>query len=135
MSKEFDHSLLGRPGSPDSGDVGKCDLLICIGTSLKVAPVSEIIDALPPSIPQIYISRTPVTHVEFDTTFLGNCDDVIRDLVRRSGYVLEHEKLEGGRSDIGDPVQWKRHERGVYEITNYPISLGRRLANINRSIE
>jgi len=39
-------------------DREKCDLLICIGTSLKVAPVSEIIGFLPPSVPQIYISKT-----------------------------------------------------------------------------
>ena len=116
LSKTFHYSLLGHPGSPDSGDVQKCDLLICIGTSLKVAPVSEIIGVLPPSIPQVYISKTPVTHIEFDTTFLGNCDDVIRDLVRQCGYVLEHEKLEGGRSDIGEGAQWKQHQMGVYEI-------------------
>lgn len=39
-------------------DRDKCDLLICIGTSLKVAPVSEIIGLLPPDVPQIYISKT-----------------------------------------------------------------------------
>lgn len=116
MSKVFDHSLLGVPGSPDSGDLRKCDLLICIGTSLKVAPVSEIIGVLPPLIPQIYISKTPVTHIDFDITFLGKCDDVIRDLVRRCGYILEHEKLQGGRSDIGEGAQWKEIEKGVYEI-------------------
>ena len=120
MSKTFDYSLLGPPGSPDSGDARKCDLLICIGTSLKVAPVSEIIGVLPPSTPQIYISKTPVAHIEFDTTFLGNCDDIIRDLVRRCGYILEHEKLEGGRSDIGDGAKWKEIQQGVYEIIDNP---------------
>jgi NAD-dependent histone deacetylase SIR2 len=39
-------------------DRDKVDLLICIGTSLKVAPVSEIIGFLPKSVPQIYISKT-----------------------------------------------------------------------------
>ena len=39
----------------------KCDLLICIGTSLKVAPVSEIIGFLPSNVPQIYISKTVST--------------------------------------------------------------------------
>jgi NAD+-dependent protein deacetylase SIR2 len=107
---------LGTPGSPDSGDIRKCDLLICIGTSLKVAPVSEIIGVLPPSVPQIYISKTPVTHVEFDTTLLGNCDDIIKDLVRKCGYVLEHKKLDGGRSDVGEDALWKEHQQGVYEI-------------------
>ena len=42
-------------------DRDKCDLLICIGTSLKVAPVSEIISFLPPDVPQIYISKTVST--------------------------------------------------------------------------
>jgi len=124
LSKKFDYTLLGSPAYPDSGDVRKCDLLICIGTSLKVAPVSELIGVLPASVPQIYISKTPVTHIEFDTTFLGNCDDIIRDLVRRCEYILEHEKLEGGRSDIGEGVEWKEHQTGVHEIIskgNTPI--------------
>lgn len=42
-------------------DREKCDLLICIGTSLKVAPVSEIIGLLPEHVPQIYISKTVIT--------------------------------------------------------------------------
>jgi NAD+-dependent protein deacetylase SIR2 len=118
LSKKFDYALVGPPGSTEGGDIKKCDLLICIGTSLKVAPVSEIIGHIPAEIPQVYISKTPVTHVEFDTMFLGDCDDIIRDLVRRCGYVLEHEKLQGGRSDVGDGAQWKEHQNGVYEIIN-----------------
>ncbi|KAF3905473.1 hypothetical protein ABW20_dc0106590 [Dactylellina cionopaga] len=38
-------------------DRAKVDLLICIGTSLKVAPVSEVPAFLPAHVPQIYISR------------------------------------------------------------------------------
>lgn len=33
------------------------DLVLVIGTSLKVAPVADISGFLPPSVPQIYISR------------------------------------------------------------------------------
>ena len=33
------------------------DLVLVIGTSLKVAPVSEVVGYLPASVPQIYISR------------------------------------------------------------------------------
>ncbi|KAL5000521.1 hypothetical protein BDV10DRAFT_192824 [Aspergillus recurvatus] len=39
-------------------DRDKVDLVIVIGTSLKVAPVAEVPGVLPPHIPQIYISRT-----------------------------------------------------------------------------
>jgi NAD-dependent SIR2 family protein deacetylase len=34
------------------------DLVIVIGTSLKVAPVSEVVGFLPKDVPQVYISRT-----------------------------------------------------------------------------
>lgn len=33
------------------------DLVIVIGTSLQVAPVSEVVGILPPEVPQLYISR------------------------------------------------------------------------------
>jgi NAD-dependent histone deacetylase SIR2 len=39
------------------------DLVIVIGTSLKVAPVAEVPGILPRNVPQIYISRT-VSHVD-----------------------------------------------------------------------
>ena len=39
-------------------DCDLADLVIVIGTSLKVAPVAEVPGILPPNIPQIYISRT-----------------------------------------------------------------------------
>jgi NAD-dependent histone deacetylase SIR2 len=38
-------------------DRDKADLVIVIGTSMKVAPVSEIPQIIPPDVPQIYISR------------------------------------------------------------------------------
>lgn len=78
--------------------------------------MSEIIGVLPPNVPQIYISKTPVRHVQFDVTLLGSCDDIIKDLVRRCGYTLKHEKFEGGRSDVGGTVEWQELQQGVYEV-------------------
>jgi NAD-dependent histone deacetylase SIR2 len=66
------------------------DLVIVIGTSLKVAPVSEVIPYLPANIPQMYISRTPVSHVNFDVDMLGDCDVVVAELCRRAGWELDH---------------------------------------------
>ncbi|KAI0400295.1 DHS-like NAD/FAD-binding domain-containing protein [Xylaria palmicola] len=66
------------------------DLVIVIGTSLKVAPVSEVVPFLPPQIPQIYISRTPVSHINFDIDLLGDCDVVVAELCRRLGWELKH---------------------------------------------
>ncbi|KAI2469644.1 SIR2-domain-containing protein [Annulohypoxylon bovei var. microspora] len=69
------------------------DLVVVIGTSLKVAPVSEVVPYLPPHIPQIYISRTPVTHINFDIDLLGDCDVVVAELCRRAGWSLNHKML------------------------------------------
>ncbi|KAI0102298.1 DHS-like NAD/FAD-binding domain-containing protein [Nemania sp. FL0031] len=66
------------------------DLVIVIGTSLKVAPVSEVVPFLPSHIPQIYISRTPVSHINFDIDLLGDCDVIVAELCRRAGWELDH---------------------------------------------
>ncbi|KAK0617151.1 SIR2-like protein [Immersiella caudata] len=73
------------------------DLVIVIGTSLKVAPVSEVVPYLPPNIPQIYISRTPVSHVNFDIDLLGDCDIVVSELCHRAGWDLKHEMIPEGQ--------------------------------------
>lgn len=71
----------------------KTDLVVVIGTSLKVAPVSELVPFLPAHIPQIYISRTPVNHHNFDIDLLGDCDVVVAELCRRAGWDLTHEMV------------------------------------------
>jgi len=76
------------------------DLVIVMGTSLKVAPVSEVVPYLPADIPQMYISRDPVTHVNFDIDMLGDCDVVIEELCRRLKWDLEHDSLHKGKIDV-----------------------------------
>ncbi|OJJ74770.1 hypothetical protein ASPBRDRAFT_27768 [Aspergillus brasiliensis CBS 101740] len=74
-------------------DRDQVDLVIVIGTSLKVAPVAEVPGVLPRTVPQIYISRTPVSHTEFDIDLLGDCDVVVSELCRRAGWELKHEMI------------------------------------------
>ncbi|KAI9728659.1 MAG: NAD-dependent histone deacetylase sir2 [Chrysothrix sp. TS-e1954] len=70
------------------------DLVIVIGTSMSVAPVSEIPLALPREVPHIYISRDAVRHINFDITFLGDCDTVVGELAKRAGWSLKHPMLK-----------------------------------------
>lgn len=74
-------------------DAKEADLVIVIGTSLKVAPVSEMPNFLPHETPHIYISLDPIKHVEFDIQLLGKCDDVVVELCRRAGWDLKHDKI------------------------------------------
>lgn len=74
-------------------DRDKVDLVIVMGTSMKVAPVSEIPGYLPANVPQIYISKDPIHHINFDVNLLGNSDTVVLELCRRAGWTLEHDMI------------------------------------------
>lgn len=94
LPREFDDAI--------EADRLKCDLMIVIGTSLKVAPVSEIIKYVPTSIPQILINRDPIyqskrsslmddpfeyhgDEFEFDIFLFGECDQILTELCTRLG--------------------------------------------------
>ncbi|KAJ5929455.1 hypothetical protein N7454_006405 [Penicillium verhagenii] len=81
------------------------DLVIVIGTSLKVAPVAEVPGVLPRSVPQIYISRTPVSHTDFDIDLLGDCDVVVSELCRRAGWNLQHHMIPADEKVEVTPVE------------------------------
>ena len=95
-------------------DKDKVDLVIVIGTSLKVSPVSEVVNYLPANTPQIYISRTTISHMEFDIDLLGDCDVVVTELCKGLGWEFKHEMIPEGREvDIsGEGHRWRFRVRG-----------------------
>lgn len=94
----------------------KTDLVVVIGTSLKVAPVSELVPFLHSHIPQIYISRTPVSHHNFDIDLLGDCDVVVTELCRRAGWDLDHEMVPKDQTiEITTEPGW--HSRHVFKAS------------------
>ncbi|SCU91511.1 LAFA_0F04214g1_1 [Lachancea sp. 'fantastica'] len=94
-------------------DVLKCDLLICIGTSLKVAPVSEIVNMIPAYVPQVLINKDPVRHAEFDLSLLGYCDDVAALVTQKCGWSMPHDRWLALKDT---EYVCELHERGTYEI-------------------
>lgn len=95
-------------------DKNLADLVLVIGTSLKVAPVSEIVPYLA-KIPQLIISRDRVHHLEFDIEMLGDCDVVVAELCRRLDWDLNHEMVpKGQKVDISllpDPASTSESPR------------------------
>lgn len=61
-------------------DRNKCDLLIVIGSSLKVKPVAMIPNLVPPNVPQILINREPLPLMNFDVNLYGDSDVIIHHL-------------------------------------------------------
>ncbi|KAJ8972478.1 hypothetical protein NQ314_000171 [Rhamnusium bicolor] len=70
-------------------DKFECDLMLVIGSSLKVRPVALIPSSLPPHVPQILINREPLPHCHFDVELLGDCDAIINHLCRLLGNMWE----------------------------------------------
>lgn len=60
----------------------KCDLLVVIGSSLKVRPVSLIPEFLRAEVPQILINREKVGNYVFDIELLGDADVIVNQLCR-----------------------------------------------------
>ncbi|KAF2264475.1 NAD-dependent histone deacetylase SIR2 [Lojkania enalia] len=101
-------------------DKDKVDLVIVMGTSMKVAPVSEIPNFLPRDVPQIYISRDPIHHINFDINLLGDCDTVVAELARRAGWDLKHKMLFNNQQADVDIVDEFEHTYRVRVRSSAP---------------
>lgn len=61
-------------------DKSACDLVIVIGSSLKVRPVALIPGSVPPNVPQILINRERLDTSRFDVELLGDADVIVNQL-------------------------------------------------------
>lgn len=94
-------SIIGLPDEYHTvmaTDKDKCDLLIVIGSSLKVRPVAHIPSSIPASVPQILINREQLHHLKFDVELLGDSDVIINQICQR---------LSGNGSGYDDD-EWKQ---------------------------
>ena len=70
-------------------DCEVCDLVIVIGSSLRVSPVAEITQMIRnQDAPQILINREPLPHKRFNAELLGDCDGVLQELAQHLGWKL-----------------------------------------------
>ncbi|KAI9980374.1 hypothetical protein PInf_026245 [Phytophthora infestans] len=106
----------------------QADLLLVMGTSLKVAPVMEMPGYLPSHIPQVVINKTALKkkklkskklsaggtmsrvsgqrggkkqedeEEEFDMSLLGDCDDIIRYLCAQAGWDLGSDATQAAKN-------------------------------------
>ncbi|KAF7666881.1 hypothetical protein LDENG_00089960 [Lucifuga dentata] len=70
-------------------DKDEVDLLIVIGSSLKVRPVALIPNSIPHEVPQVLINREQLPHLNFDVELLGDCDVIVSELCHRLGGDFE----------------------------------------------
>lgn len=81
-------------------DKDDADLLIVMGSSLKVRPVASIPQLMDRRVPQILINREPLAYIgPFDVQLLGDCDVVIRELCSRLTDWQNEEWLNRGKPE------------------------------------
>ncbi|KAH8111052.1 SIR2-domain-containing protein [Phellopilus nigrolimitatus] len=83
LANEFDRQLFD--------DVKRVDLLLIIGTSLKVRPVSEILTHIPHRVPIFVINKTPITHIKADYQLLGDADVIVEYLADKLEWDISPE--------------------------------------------
>ena len=82
LSNEFDNQI--------EVDKDMADLLIVIGSSLSVKPVSNIINFIPSRIPQLLINKTPNLRFNFDLQLLGDCDQIVNYLMGKLNWEIDY---------------------------------------------
>ncbi|KAK7549477.1 chromatin regulatory protein Sir2 [Phyllosticta citricarpa] len=98
------------------------DLVIVIGTSMKVAPVSEVPHVVGTQVPQIYISRDPIRHIEFDVNLLGDSDAIVTELSRLAGWDLKHKMVPEGQKIIVEPFETGDEEQHSWKVFYDPTT-------------
>lgn len=71
-------------------DKGKVDLVIVMGSSLTVQPVSHVPFFVDSNVPQILINRESLRRYTPDIELLGNCDEIVAQIALSLGYPFTH---------------------------------------------
>ncbi|CAB3406463.1 unnamed protein product [Caenorhabditis bovis] len=91
-----------------SEDKNNVDLVVVIGSSLNVRPVSLIPFSVDENVPQILINREPLRNYRADIELLGNCDDILREICLALGGRYERMIREYDEALPVRPIQTPR---------------------------
>jgi NAD-dependent SIR2 family protein deacetylase len=86
-------------------DRAKVDLVLVLGTSLSVSPISDVIRFIPTHVPKVLINRERVVPRGapdgFAAELLGDCDAVVAALAAKAQWPLFSARAEEPRGDPG----------------------------------
>ncbi|KAJ0413191.1 DHS-like NAD/FAD-binding domain-containing protein [Aspergillus carlsbadensis] len=95
----------------------QADLVIVMGTSLKVAPVSLLPRKVPDSVPRVLINNERVGDFgarESDVLLLGGCDEGVCEIARRLGWedelVALHREAVERKQRVSREEGWDEEE-------------------------
>lgn len=86
----FGEALPSAYSVHSSSDFNSCDMLIVIGTSLQVAPISKAIHKIPARVPKVLINRELVPYDNFNYHLLGDCDDIVNFIANLMEWKIDN---------------------------------------------
>uniref|UniRef100_A0A915CWR3 Deacetylase sirtuin-type domain-containing protein n=1 Tax=Ditylenchus dipsaci TaxID=166011 RepID=A0A915CWR3_9BILA len=98
-------------------DQDKVDLLVVIGSSLKVQPVALIPFNVEPNVPQILINREQLTRYQADIKLLGNCDDIIIALCMAIGGTIQQKMV----NELSSRSKFSNYIASIAELQQSPL--------------
>eukprot|EP00960_Hanusia_phi_P043600 756141-Hanusia_phi.AAC.7 len=94
-------------------DLRLVDLVVVIGTSLRVAPVSEILGEVDASVPAVLINREVVgAPNQFDVELLGDCDAIVGEICSMLGW--DDGKVPASKSSLKTAEEVMQGQTGEY---------------------
>ncbi|OWZ15338.1 NAD-dependent Histone deacetylase sir2-like protein [Phytophthora megakarya] len=101
----FGESLPRRFHDSIKSDEGEADLVLVMGSSLKVNPVRSIVGRFKKDTPMILINREPVGRPhKFDVELLGYSDEIVQELCRLLGWdIPQPDPVLLGQSNLSPP--------------------------------
>ncbi|KAF1792581.1 DHS-like NAD/FAD-binding domain [Phytophthora cactorum] len=101
----FGESLPRRFHDSVKSDEGEADLVLVMGSSLKVNPVRSIVGRFKKDTPMILINREPVGRPhKFDVELLGYSDEIVQELCRLLGWEIPRpDPVLLGQSNLPPP--------------------------------
>uniref|UniRef100_M4BLU3 Deacetylase sirtuin-type domain-containing protein n=1 Tax=Hyaloperonospora arabidopsidis (strain Emoy2) TaxID=559515 RepID=M4BLU3_HYAAE len=101
----FGESLPRRFHDSIKSDGGEADLVLVMGSSLKVNPVRSIVGRFEKDTPMILINREPVGRPhKFDVELLGYSDEIVQELCRLLEWDIPQPELALlGQSNLPPP--------------------------------
>lgn len=76
-------------------DRDRADLVVVVGSSLRVQPVSLIPHHIDAAVPQILINRENLRPYDADIKLLGECDEIVLALAMTMGGRIRERMMEG----------------------------------------
>ncbi|KAG7194789.1 NAD-dependent histone deacetylase sir2 [Scheffersomyces spartinae] len=87
----FGEALPRAYTSQFGSDFSSCDMLIVIGTSLQVAPISKAIHKIAARVPKVLINRELVPYDNFNYHLLGDSDIIVNFIANLMDWKIDNE--------------------------------------------